>query len=154
MERKDSVAMLNTKKLKEIREMRDLSQSEVARRASIAQSHYTNIELGKKQPSVHTLSLILKVLGAELNDVWDDSDGTPPPIMPMRDDGIIVEKTVVTTRYNFPNTLETLEYLNTQMRGGADIDPDLLKVIEAWGKVGDEVRGKVMEVLGIEKRRE
>lgn len=142
--------MINTKKLKEIRELRGLSQTEVARRASIAQSHYTNIELGKKQPSVNTLSEILRVLGAELSDVWSDDDGTPPPTMPMRDDGIIVEQTTVTTRYNFPNTPETREFLASQLRTGSTIDADLMKVIEAWGKAGDEVRGKVMEVLGME----
>lgn len=141
--------MINTKKLKEIRELRGLSQTEVARRASIAQSHYTNIELGKKQPSVNTLSEILRVLGAELSDVWDDGDGTPPPIMPMRDDGIILEQTTVTTRYNFPNTQETREFLGAQLRIGGGIDADLMKVIEAWGRVGDGVKAKIKESLGL-----
>jgi transcriptional regulator with XRE-family HTH domain len=56
---------IGEKILKKRREM-GLTQSELARRAGIAQSTLSNIEKGKKRPQFDTMSAICRVLGLSI----------------------------------------------------------------------------------------
>lgn len=54
--------------LRECRIKKNLTQDEVARIAKITRAHYTNIELGKKNPSYDLALTLKKIMGC-----YDDS---------------------------------------------------------------------------------
>lgn len=66
--------------LKAIRIERGMTQNEVAHRAKIAQPTYTNIETGKRNPSVMTAKLIADILGFDWTEFFEKNgqevDGT------------------------------------------------------------------------------
>lgn len=49
-----------------------LSQSELARRASLTRASYTNIEKGHKNPSLFTALLIAKALNSSVDELFSD----------------------------------------------------------------------------------
>jgi transcriptional regulator with XRE-family HTH domain len=53
-------------RIKELRQAMGLSQEEVARRADIASSHLSSIELGKENSKIETLFRLSKALNVEL----------------------------------------------------------------------------------------
>lgn len=55
--------------LQQARRQRDLTQSEVAKRADTTVNHYAKIERGEVVPSLKTLEKILKALGIKSSDV-------------------------------------------------------------------------------------
>ena len=60
--------------LKAIRLERGLKQSEVAEKVGITQPTYSNIENGKRNPTVKTLRKIAKVLGVQISDLLDTEE--------------------------------------------------------------------------------
>ncbi|MGE5631364.1 MAG: helix-turn-helix domain-containing protein [Caulobacteraceae bacterium] len=62
------------KKLKQIREMANLSQKEVAEKAGISQAYYSEIENGKEKIRcpIDTLSSICSALGISLSEFFKD----------------------------------------------------------------------------------
>lgn len=50
------------KKLKEIRESKGLSQSEVSKALGLSRNAFTNYETGIREPSLDTLKLICQIL--------------------------------------------------------------------------------------------
>ncbi|MDR1582488.1 MAG: helix-turn-helix domain-containing protein [Prevotellaceae bacterium] len=143
--------MLNLEKLKKIRELKGLSQNEVARRCNIAGSHYNNIERGIKGVSTDTLGLICNVLETDISDIWDPSEN--PPILPVKDKpSIIVEKTTNTTtntiRFILPATSETLQFVSNHITGeNVDMASDFKTVIENWNDASPEVKSKILDLL-------
>jgi transcriptional regulator with XRE-family HTH domain len=143
--------MLNLEKLKKIREMKGLSQNEVARRCNIAGSHYNNIERGIKGVSTDTLGLICNVLQTDISDIWGPSDNSP--ILPAKDKPpIIVEKTTNTTtnttRFILPVTSETLQFVSNHITGeNVDIESDFKTVLENWNDASPEVKSKILDLL-------
>lgn len=57
-------------KLKKVRNEKDLTQQEVADRAGIERSYYTNIELGSKNPSLKTALKIKQALSYYEDDLF------------------------------------------------------------------------------------
>lgn len=55
--------------LKAIRLERGYTQAEVAEMAGIAQPTYSNIENGKKNPSINTLKRLARVLGCSIENI-------------------------------------------------------------------------------------
>jgi len=67
------------KNLKIMRVKKDLSQAELAEALGVAQGHYSNIESGKRQLSLHLLAMICEKYGvnpAEIIADRDDGDDT------------------------------------------------------------------------------
>lgn len=58
--------------LREARERLGISQFEVAKRADISLTNYSNIELGKQVPSLTTAFAIAGVLGHQVEDLWPE----------------------------------------------------------------------------------
>ena len=67
------------KNLKIMRIKKELSQAALAEALGVAQGHYSNIELGKRQLSLHLLAVICEMFGvnpAEIIADIDDEGGT------------------------------------------------------------------------------
>lgn len=58
------------KKLKEARLNKKMTQEELAKKAEISRTHYTNIELGNKDPSFKVAKNIKEVLGIQDDDIF------------------------------------------------------------------------------------
>lgn len=62
--------------LKDIREARQMSQVEISSQVDITQPSYSNIEIGKRSPSVEVAKRIAGVLGFHWTRFFeDDSEG-------------------------------------------------------------------------------
>lgn len=61
-------------RLREVRTLRGMSQDEVADRAHIYRSHVSDIERGRKQPTVETLYRLAHALRVHVADLLDDRD--------------------------------------------------------------------------------
>jgi transcriptional regulator with XRE-family HTH domain len=140
--------MLDINKLRAIRKQKGFtSGSACARRIGITGAHYNNIERGHKTPSLPTLKAICDVLEINVNDIWNSSDETLPPIFPLRDDGIVIERS--TTKFIFPHTPEAYKYIADLISEKSEviIDPDFQTVIEKWNITPDDVKAKILSLL-------
>lgn len=61
-------------RIRYLRTMRNLSQSELAREAKLSQPTIAQIEVGKKDPSVQTLKQLAKVLDVEIASLFISED--------------------------------------------------------------------------------
>lgn len=70
--------------LVEIRRKKGLKQEEVARIVGMSRAGYSNIETGKRRPSVDVARKIAAALGFEWTRFYDDGNGSPdaPTISP------------------------------------------------------------------------
>ena len=62
------------KKIKQIREAKDLTAKEVVTAVDMQPAMYSRIENGKTEPSLSSLEKIAKALGVKLSDLFDDED--------------------------------------------------------------------------------
>jgi len=60
--------------LKLMRVKKDISQMELSKALGIAQGHYSNIESGKRQLSLHLLAKICEMFGVNPSDIIADTD--------------------------------------------------------------------------------
>jgi len=70
------------KNLRIMRVKKDLSQAALAEALGVAQGHYSNIELGKRQLSLHLLAKICELFGvnpAEIIADIDEPSASPDP---------------------------------------------------------------------------
>lgn len=58
------------KKLKELRLKKGLTQEEIAELVNISRAHYTNIELGNKEPSFRVAKNIKQALGTNDDNIF------------------------------------------------------------------------------------
>lgn len=58
-------------RLKELRELRGISVNKLSNMAGLSQSFVREIELGRKNPTVDSLSYLCEALGISLNDFFD-----------------------------------------------------------------------------------
>lgn len=58
-------------KIREARQSKRLTQSEVAKKAGINENHYAQIERGEKNPTVSTFRNIIKAIGVSSADILD-----------------------------------------------------------------------------------
>jgi len=65
----DKTAAHIGQQLAQARHRKDLTQAEVAKRASTTVNHYAKIERGEVVPSLKTLEKIVKALGVNSSDV-------------------------------------------------------------------------------------
>lgn len=63
------------------REIKGITTNKLANLAGISQSHLREIELGKKNPTVETLSYFCDALGITLSDFFSDADSGINPIL-------------------------------------------------------------------------
>ena len=57
-------------KIKEIREQKELTQEEVAKKAGISANYYAKIERGTVNTSIGKATKIAKALGVEVSDIF------------------------------------------------------------------------------------
>lgn len=62
------------KKLKELRLSRNDSINELAKKAGVAQSYISNIEMGNTNPTIEKISKILSVYNISLPDFFKEED--------------------------------------------------------------------------------
>lgn len=137
--------MLNTKKLREIRQAKGLSQASLANKIGIASPHYSNIENGKRGFSTETLAAIVGALDISIEDIWDATDGSNPPgLLAAKQEGIIIEKEK--TRFILPGTPETYRLVMKQV-ADQDMDSDLLVVCDMWRKTDPITKEKILKLL-------
>ncbi len=71
--------MLRHTRLKEIRSQRGLSQEELAERAGISQNHLSQIECGKRQPSMAVAEALVIALNIPISDILGVDLPLDPP---------------------------------------------------------------------------
>ena len=59
----------------ELRTAKGLTTNKLANLAGVSQSHLREIELGKRNPTVETLSFFCDALGISLSDCFNENDG-------------------------------------------------------------------------------
>ena len=59
----------------ELRTAKGLTTNKLANLAGVSQSHLREIELGKRNPTVETLSFFCDALGLSLSDFFNENDG-------------------------------------------------------------------------------
>ena len=59
----------------ELRTAKGLTTNKLANLAGVSQSHLREIELGKRNPTVETLSFFCDALGISLSDFFNENDG-------------------------------------------------------------------------------
>ena len=57
------------KRFRESREQKNLTQSDVAKKASLSTGYYARIERGMEQPALHTLKALVEVLNVKAGDI-------------------------------------------------------------------------------------
>lgn len=62
--------------LKDIRESQHLSQAEISKQVNVTQPTYSNIEIGKRNPSVEAAKRIADVLGFPWTRFFEDEPPT------------------------------------------------------------------------------
>lgn len=60
------------KRITWFREKKGITVNKLANEAGISQSYLREVELGKKKPTVETLSFVCEALGITLKDFFDD----------------------------------------------------------------------------------
>jgi transcriptional regulator with XRE-family HTH domain len=58
-------------RLRKARQAKELTQSEVAKKAGISENHYAQIERAEKNPTVSTFTNILKAIGVSSAEILD-----------------------------------------------------------------------------------
>lgn len=61
--------------LKDVREKKGMTQQNVADQAGLSRAAYTNIEIGKRKPSIETAMKIGSVLGFEWSKLYEKASG-------------------------------------------------------------------------------
>ncbi|MED0678278.1 helix-turn-helix transcriptional regulator [Aneurinibacillus thermoaerophilus] len=64
------------KKVRMVRNSKDMTQNELADKAGIAQAYLSEIETGKTIPSIPVLRRIAKALGITVAELLDDEEQT------------------------------------------------------------------------------
>lgn len=70
-ENQDSILLLFAKNLKACRQAKGISQEELALTAGFSRSYYTEIETGKRNPSLLNLVKIMNVLEVDANTLMN-----------------------------------------------------------------------------------
>jgi len=72
--------MIDAERLKELRKKKGYTQAEVAEKAEITQTYYSQIESGIKTPKVAVLAKIAEALGISLSSLVDEEGQNIVPI--------------------------------------------------------------------------
>jgi len=94
-------------KLVNLRNQQNISQYKLAKLSGVSQAGLSDIELGKKQPTVHTLEKILQALNISWAEFFaEDLPDIPPDIRSIIE---IVKRLTPTQREALQHFLETLQ---------------------------------------------
>ena len=63
--------MINCKKLRIARIIKEFTQTQVAKAIGVTQSHYNKIEKGKRVGSIKTIQAICKVLNISISEILE-----------------------------------------------------------------------------------
>ena len=74
MNSQSQIAQTVSQNLKVWRTRRGLTQTEIAERLGVSQSHFSRLELGKKSPSLRTLDRLARALEITVSDLTTVSD--------------------------------------------------------------------------------
>lgn len=132
--------MIDFKKLKSLRESASLTQTELAEKIGITQTHYSRLEKGLRGASQETIQAIIQALGVSISDIWDMYD--LPATSDLSNNApqcIIIEqgRGENKKRYILPATNESYQLLKEQMNSELN-DHRLEMIISAW-ESSDEV---------------
>lgn len=76
------------KRLRTIREGKQISIYKLSKETDISQNHISGIELGKRQPTIETLSRLIKPLGITLSELFNDNSEA---VFPTDDERTLLE---------------------------------------------------------------
>lgn len=142
--------MIDVKRLRFHREAHGLTQTELARRIGITQTHYSRIEKGSRGASQETLEAILQVLDVPISEIWDSreaDDAAESGGARGKTPSIVVEygEGRSRTRCTLPPTPETYAFLAERMPMGAD--PRFEAIVNLWNKADEGTKEKIFAVL-------
>ena len=66
---KTKTVPINGRRLKRVRESRNMSQGDLSRISNVSRSYITEIEQGKKSPSIHVATILAYTLEVGLEDL-------------------------------------------------------------------------------------
>ncbi|MEL7568369.1 MAG: helix-turn-helix transcriptional regulator [Eubacteriaceae bacterium] len=96
-----------SEKLINLRNQQNVSQYKLAKLSGVSQAGLSDIELGKKQPTVHTLEKILQALNISWAEFFaEDAPAMPPDIRRIME---TVKKLTPNQREALQHFLETLQ---------------------------------------------
>ena len=58
-------------RLRKARQAKNMTQAEVAKKASISENHYAQVERAEKNPTVSTFKSIIKAIGVSSSEILD-----------------------------------------------------------------------------------
>ena len=67
------VMLIERRKLKELRKSKKMTQEEIANELGISRPMYTNIENGRRNPSLKVMKKIVDFLGEDAKNIFFDS---------------------------------------------------------------------------------
>jgi transcriptional regulator with XRE-family HTH domain len=67
----DEEIILLGKRVKYLRRLRNLTQSQLAEKVDLSTNYISQIETGVATPTLKTLSMLAKVLGVQIKDLFD-----------------------------------------------------------------------------------
>jgi len=135
--RLDDLEIRIGKKLRDHRLAKDLSLSEVAKRAEVSVGHLSQIERGLAAPSVRTFCVLSKILGIGPGGLLDDSTGHDHPFDPFitraaTRQTIMFNRAGVVKRLASPRTPGSLQMLLVE------IEPDAGSGDAGYSHAGEE----------------
>ena len=145
------IGLIDAKKLRFHREAHGLTQTELALRIGITQTHYSRIEKGSRGVSQETLEAILQVLGLSISDIWDTStagneakneDGAP-----RKTPNIVIEHGTGKnrTRCTLPPTAESYTFLAEHI--WKETDARLGAIVNLWYRADEETKDEIFSAL-------
>jgi transcriptional regulator with XRE-family HTH domain len=128
--------MINTKRLKNIRESQNLTQRELAEKIGVTQTQYSRIENGSSGTSIETLEAILQVLGIQITDLWNNENLRTGLAQPSSDgciDGVQAYKII-----EFSDGTKRLKLSLPTGTSGDEVEDILLRTIKVLFRTSPE----------------
>jgi transcriptional regulator with XRE-family HTH domain len=116
-------------RLRELREARGLSVSQLARQTGLGKGTLSELESGRRNPTLQTLYAVTTALGVPLSAALPPGEVEQPGAAPIRGDAI---EAVLVDR--FEDAASTTELYRTRLRAGRqqDSEPHAAGVTEHW----------------------
>lgn len=136
-------------KIKDLRQLRNLTQEELADRCELTKSYISQLENDKTSPSLETLSIILEVLGTNLSAFFrEDKEKN---IVFTKDDQYIGEYNKYKITWLVPNSqIQAMEPIIASLEEGSTTIEDMPHDGEEFGYV---LEGEIKIVYGdVEKK--
>lgn len=145
------IRLIDVKRLRHHREAHGLTQTELAKRIGITQTHYSRIEKGLRGASQETLEAILQVLDISISDIWDASgigSGEKIADTATRETANIVVEFGAgkdRTRCTLPPIPESYAFLAEHIH--KENDPRLEALVNLWNKADEARKDEIFAIL-------